>query len=207
MRARLTILIITLGCVVGAAHADDCLVYKLTPRITLDAPQWTKEVVHPLAPMDLLHGNVVATMVDNYEIIGDVTPIEDGYCVALKNVAATVGYENFLVQIDMRHRPDTCSYNAILAHEDEHIRAYLSVMDDLRADLKNSIYSAAASVMPIFVPMESDINDAIDTLHQKFVSHPDLILARQKIKAAEEIRNKSVDSHDDGTALRACFEN
>lgn len=191
----------------GSAFADDdCLPYKLTPRVDLEFPTWSKEVVQPLRHMDLLHGNVVATMVDNYDIVADITNIEDGYCVALKSVYATVGYSDFLVQIDIRHQPNTCSYNAILSHEDEHIRAYLSVMDDNRKNLQDSIYRAANSITPIFVRNASDIDAAINELNAELQAHPDLILAKQKIKAAEEIRNKRVDQHDTGQTLRKCFE-
>lgn len=190
----------------AAAMADDCLSYKITPNVDLTVPQWTKQVVQPLQEMDFFHGNVVATMVDNYDIVADITNIEDGYCVALKSVNAMVGYSDFLVQIDIRHAPDTCSYNAILAHEDEHIRAYLSVMDDNRKNLQSAIYNAANSITPIFVYNQSDIDAAINELNAELQAHPDLILAKQKIKAAEEIRNKRVDQHDTGESLRKCFE-
>ena len=201
------LLCLFLGIVPVCANAyDDCLPYKLTPRVTLDVPVWSKQVVQPLRHMDLLHGNVVATMVDNYDIAADITNIEDGYCVALKSVDAVVGYSDFLVQIDIRHRPDTCSYNAILSHEDQHIRAYLSVMDDFKKELIDSVYLAADSIPPIFVRNAADIDAAITELNAELQAHPDLILVKQKIKAAEEIRNKRVDQHDTGKTLRKCFE-
>lgn len=186
--------------------ADDCLPYKLIPKIILETPSWTKEVVQPLKEMDLFHGNVIATMSDNYEIVADITNIEDGFCVSLKSVYADVGYSNFLVQIDIRHQPNTCSYNAVLAHEDEHIRTYLSVIDDYKKELQDSIFNAADSIMPIFVRNESDIEYAIDELNAELQAHPDLILIKQKIKAAEEIRNKRIDQMDTGQNLKKCFE-
>lgn len=185
---------------------DDCLPYKFTPKVVLDVPVWTKEVVQPLRFMDLLHGNVSATMVDNYDIVADITNIEDGYCVALKAVYATVGYSNFLVQIDIRNKPDTCSYNAVLAHEDQHIRAYLSVIDDYKKELQDSIYNAADSITPIFVRNKEDIDAAITELNAELQAHPDLILVKQKIKAAEEIRNKRIDQQDTGETFKKCFE-
>ena len=191
---------------VPAWAGDDCLAYKLNPRVDLETPIWSKEVVQPLRHMDLLHGNVVATMVDNYDIVADITNIEDGYCVALKSVYAVVGYSDFLVQIDIRHKPNTCSYNAILSHEDEHIRAYLSVMDDFKKEFTDSIYVAADSIPPVFVRNTSDIDAAITELNTELQAHPDVILVKQKIKAAEEIRNKRVDAHDTGETLRKCFE-
>ena len=194
-------------CFFGPAFAyDDCLPYKFTPKVVLDTPIWTKEVVQPLRFMDLLHGNVSATMVDNYDIVADITNIEDGYCVSLKSVYATVGYSNFLVQIDIRNKPDTCSYNAVLAHEDEHIRTYLSVIDDYKKELQDSIYSAADSITPIFVNNREDIDSAITELNAELQAHPDLILIKQKIKAAEEIRNKRIDQNNTGESLQKCFE-
>ena len=185
--------------------ADDCLPYKFIPRVVLSSPVWTKEVVQPLKEMDLFHGNVIATMTDNYEIVADITNIEDGFCVSLKAVYADVGYSNFLVQIDIRHVPDTCSYNAVLSHEDEHIRTYLSVIDDYKKELQNSIFSAADSIMPIFVRSSDDIDAAINELNAELQAHPDLILVKQKIKAAEEIRNKKIDQMDTGESLKKCF--
>lgn len=191
--------------VLGNAVADDCVSYKLKPDVTVNQPSWEKDVVQPLKPMDLLHGDVIATMVDNYDITADITSIEDGFCVGIKNVDAVIGYSNFLVQIDIRHVPNTCSYNVILNHEDQHIRSYLSVIDDLNDEINLDIFSAANSVMPIFVEKESDIESAINQLNEQLQNHPDMILMKQKIKAAEEIKNKSVDQNDTGEELKRCF--
>ena len=194
------------ACVSVSGYSDDCLDYKLTPKINVIIPTWEKQVVQPLKKMDVLHGNVIATMVDNYEITTDITSIEDGFCVALKRVDATIGYSDFLVQIDISHRPNTCSYDAILSHEDEHIRAYLSVIDDNEKMLKESIFSESNSVTPVFVKNESEIESAIDKLNNEIQNHPDIILLKQHLKAEEEIRNKRVDENDNGARLNKCIK-
>ena len=188
------------------SFADDCLGYKLTPKITIKTPSWNKQVVQPLQHIDVLHGDVIATLVDNYEITGDITSIEDGFCVGLKNIDVIIGYSDFLVQIDISHKPDSCSYNAVLLHEDEHIRAYLSVIDDNQDLLKQSISSAADSITPIFVKEEKDIESALDKLNEQIQNHPDIILLKQHIKAEEEIRNKHIDQNETGEILKKCFE-
>lgn len=187
------------------SKADDCLGYKLAPKITVNTPSWEKKVVQPLQQMDVLHGDVIATMVDNYEITTDITSIEDGFCVALKSVDALIGYSDFLVQIDISHKPNSCSYNAILQHEDEHIRAYLSIIDDNQNLLKQSVMSASDSVIPIFVHEQKDIESAIDKINEQIQNHPDIILLKQHIKAEEEIRNKHIDQNDTGENLKKCF--
>ena len=197
---------ILFGLLCLPAIANECVSYKITPKITVSAPMWTKEVVQPLEPMDLWHGNVIATMVDNYEIVADITSIEDGFCVGIKQVDAEIGYSNFLVQVDIRHQPNTCSYDAVLSHEDQHIREYLSVVEDYNLDLHSALYSAADSVMPVFVYYADDIDNAIEKLNNKIQSHPEMILIKQKIKADEEIRSKRIDKKDNGVALKKCFE-
>ncbi len=185
---------------------DDCLNYKLTPEITIKTPDWTKSVVQPLQNMDVLHGKVIATLTDEFDITSDITSIEDGFCVSLKNIDVTIGYSDFLVQVDISHKPNTCSYDTIVQHEDEHIRAYLSVIDDNKYLLEQSIKSAANSINPVFVENEKDIESAIDKLNNELQNHPDIILLKQQIKADEEIRNKYVDLNDNGESLKRCFE-
>lgn len=206
MKKIIYVFLSSLFCIPYAFAADDCLAYKLTPNITVKSPTWTKSVVQPLQNMDILHGKVIATLVDEFDITSDVTSIEDGFCVALKNVDVNIGYSDFLVQIDISHKPNTCSYNAIIQHEDEHIRAYLSVIDDNYDLLKQSIKSAANSIIPVFVKNEKDIESAIDKLNYELQNHPDIVLLKQRIKADEEIRNKNVDLNDNGDALRKCSQ-
>lgn len=190
----------------GLAVADDCVVYKLKPNINLSSPDWVKTVVQPLQPMNLFHGNVVATMVDNYDITADITPIEDGFCIGIKNIDATIGYSDFEVRVDIRHQKNTCSYDAVLSHEDQHINAYLSVIDDFKQELENSVFSAANSIMPIYIKDYKDAENAINKLNEQLQNHPDLILIKQKIKAAEEIRNKQVDENSNNETLKKCIE-
>lgn len=188
------------------AHANECVSYKIKPKIIIKIPEYTYDVIQPRQTMNLLHGNVVATLVNNYDIIADITSVDGGYCVGLKTVEATIGYNDFLVKIDKRHKLHSCSFNAILAHENMHIDAYLSVIDDYKTELYNSLYSAADSVMPIFVEKQSELNNAVEELNDELQSHPDIILMIQKIHAAEEIKNKKIDQDEDYSALKKCLK-
>lgn len=190
---------------VNQLWADDCLVYKKLPRVFIDEPDYTTRVVQPSKNMDLWHGNVIATLVDNYDIVTDVKPVDDGYCVILKTVNSVFGYNDFLVNIDIRHTPNTCAYNVILEHEKQHINAYLSVINDLKKELQDSIFNASDSIMPIFVKTKSDVSLAVDKMNQELQLHPELILIKQKIKAAQEIRNKKIDQNNNSDELEKCF--
>ncbi len=201
---RFLLWIFVLLCV-DTAVAADCMRFKINPSVFISKPDWKKTVVQPYAPMDLWHGNVVATLVDKYDISVDVNQVDDGICVWLKSVDAVIGYNDFTVQIDIRHTPDTCAYDAVLNHENKHIDTYLSVIDDFNSDLNSAVSVAADSVMPVFVKSNDDVDGAIDMIHQELQNHPDLILIKQKINAAQEIKSKQVDQNEDGSELKKCF--
>lgn len=191
----------------GNAWADDCLQYKITPKIILNAPDWTKTVVQPEESMELWnHGNVEASFVEKSQIAADVKFIKTGFCVILKEMDVVLGYNDFLVKIDKSYKPETCAYNAVLNHENKHIQTYLSVIDDNKEDLHKTVFEAADSVMPIFVEKKSQVDAAIEQLNQAYQAYPGLVLLKQKIKAAEEIKNKKIDQDEDGAELMKCFE-
>lgn len=193
------------GFFIIPVNANVCLSYKVKPKIIINPPDYTIEVVQPRKQMDLLHGNVVATLVNNYDIVADVIPVGDGYCVGIKSIDATIGYSDFLVKIDSRHNPNSCSYNAILSHENKHIDAYLSVIYNNKYELYNALYSAADSIIPMFVKEQSDIENTVEKLNDELQSHPDIVLVIQKIHADEEIRNKSIDRQEDYSELKKCL--
>lgn len=195
---------VLLSVVASHVWAASCVQYKKNPAVYINTPDWTKVVVQPRQEMDLWHGNVIATLVDRYDVVADVNKVDGGFCVGVKSVSAVVGYNNFTVQIDMRHKPNTCQYDAVLAHEDKHIKAYLSVIDDIKPDLQRSLYMAVDSVMPVFVKSKKEVAGVVDDINVQIQKHPELIVIKQKINAEQEIRNKKIDQNKDNKLLRQC---
>ena len=60
--------------------------------------------------------------------------------------------------------------------------------------------------MPIFIKTKSDVDLAVNKMNQELQSHPELVLIKQKIRAAQEIRNKKIDQIETGEDLFKCFE-
>jgi len=187
------------------AYANNCVEYKKIPEINILKPVYKTSVASSNEPMDKFHANVVATLVEDYDIAVDIFSSDGGFCVVLKSVDALIGYNDFSIKIDGSHQPNSCEYNAILNHEKKHIDAYLSVIDDLETDIKNSVFNSANSVMPIFVSSRDDIEFAIGDINQKMSEHSENILMKQKINAAMEIRNKRIDQNEDNHELKLCF--
>ncbi len=186
------------------AAADSCVKYKEKIKSSVVIPKYNVSVVQPIEFMNKYHGNVVATLVQDFDLTVDVVATNGGYCVILKNVNATFGYDDFAVKIDRLYHKNSCAYNAILGHEYRHIDVYLSVIKDLDMDIKNSVINSANSVMPIFVQSREDIESGISEMNMKIQSHPEIILLKQKINAAVEIRNKRIDQNEDNTDLNKC---
>lgn len=193
--------------IVAPAMAYNCLDFKVKPEIDIVKPEYVVKVEQPDQEMDLTtHGHVQSSFISQYHIAAESTFIKTGFCVALKRIDVTLGYNEFLVNIDKNYIPGTCAYDAVMAHEQKHIDTYLSVLDGFQADIKKAVTVAADSVMPVFVERSSEINGAIEQMYEDLYSHPDLVLLNQKIRAAEEIKNNQVDQNETGADLKKCFE-
>lgn len=190
-----------------SASADDCLKYKITPEINLSKPDAKTNIIQTDEEMDLsLHGQVVANLTQETEIVAEAVFVKTGFCVSIKSINVKFGYSDFFVKIDKNYKKNTCPFNAVMKHEQKHIDTYLSVIDDFKQELKQTFFTAADSVMPVFIEKKSDFDAAVEMLNQELQNHPDLILVTQKIKAAEEIKNKKIDQVENGSELMKCFE-
>jgi hypothetical protein len=188
------------------SFAGDCLQYKTLPSLKIKVPGFSVSIIQPDRPLNLLHGNVVATFAEEYEIEYGAQRSNGGWCVFIENITAFVGYTDFVVQIDKRHPFDGCEFNAIKEHEDEHIRAHLSVIDDEKEEIEMSIMAAADNILPVFIENESDIERAMGDIESQLQEQPQIKLLRQKLNAEQEIRNKKIDLKDRGWRIRACGE-
>lgn len=201
------LLFIFIGLYTSSGVANDCLDFKQEPKISVIKPSVDINVIQPDVVMDLSHhGNVSANLSEQYSIVAEMTFVKTGFCVSLSEIDMTFGYKDFLVKIDNSYQKNSCAYDAVLNHEKKHINTYLSVIDDFQGELKNALFTAADSVMPIFIEKKSDFDGAVEMMNKELQAHPDLILVKQKIKAAEEIRNKKIDQVEDGSELMKCFE-
>jgi len=190
--------------VIPCSFADDCLSHKVSPNVEVARPEWTKQVVQPVEPMDALHGQVAATFEEEYNLSVATEPMETGYCVVLRSVRASVGYTDFLVKIDASHMPDSCEYDMTLEHEHEHIVAHVAALDGEYGNIQKSIETAANGIMPIFVKSLDGVDAALDKMQGDLQNNPDIILMKQKLDVQQEIGNKKVDERDDGIRINSC---
>lgn len=192
------------NCFIFSSVANDCLRHKTSPQVKIINTKWKQRVVQSEQPIDSLHGVVIASFDEEYDLQVSAIPVKSGYCVVLNGLNATIGYTDFLINIDNSYNLDSCEYKIILEHEQEHISAYLQAFDEELENMKKSIQFASNSIMPIFVPSLDGVSSALDKMQQEFQSHPDVILMKQKLDAQQEILNKKVDQRDDGKRINLC---
>lgn len=185
-------------------YASDCLQYKVSPSVKIISTKWTQKIAQPDAPMDALHGTVVASFDEAYDLRVSAVPADTGYCVVLNGLDATLGYTEFLINIDKSHAPNSCEYKMTLDHESEHVAAYIAALSDESENMKKSIGVASNSIMPVFVPSLDGVSAALDSMQKELQSHPDIVLMKQKLSASQEILNKKVDQRDGGLRIGLC---
>ena len=53
-----------------------------------------------------------------------------------KNITAKLGYSSIVVFIANEYKPGSCEYNAIIEHENEHVKANINVFNARLNNLK-----------------------------------------------------------------------
>lgn len=190
---------------VNPVWADGCLEYKKNADVNVNLIKTVTQVTQDDGLDDMWHGLVETAWVNEFDIGFFVSPVPGGVCVGIDSVDMNAGYDKFNVKIDVRHKPESCSYNAVLAHENKHINVYNEVAKEFFPELKKSVENAAGAVFPIFVKTYDEVKNASAQLKEKFLEHPDFVLIQQKIEAAQEIRNKRVDQNETGQDLKNCL--
>ena len=195
------------GCVLFAnsVWANACLEHKQKSDISVDLITPKTNIMQDDGLVDMWHGLVEAAWVNQYDVGFFVQPVKNGVCVGINSVNLDIGYEEFNVKIDIRHKKDSCSYNAVLAHEKKHIDVYNKVASEYLPDFKRSLESATDSIFPIFVKTYDEVKNATTELKEKFFNHPELVVLMQRLEAAQEIRNKRIDQEETGDDLKKCM--
>ena len=88
-------------------------------------------------------------MVWGFRIQVQAHPLERGYCVGLAHAEMTIGFERIDVYVDRRYRAGTCAYQAILDHENQHVRNFRDTLAAHLPALRQTLEKEAAAARPI----------------------------------------------------------
>ncbi len=106
-----------------------------------------------------------------------------GYCVALAEAKVTVGYKDRTVYISSNYAKGSCEFDAILAHEREHLQINQGVLNDYKAKFRAVLRRMRRGKKVIFVHRKSAARSAyILHLRRQFkplVAEMKAVLARK----------------------------
>jgi len=188
--------------------ANVCAVHRQIPGVTFTSPEWSMRVESADLGGDA-HGIVDARLSEQIMLSVRRVTVRGGDCFILTGVDASIGFTEFIVKIDQSYTSGTCEFDVIMNHEQEHIRANLSVMHGMAEEWRRALELSSNSVIPVFVPTGRTNDHVSDVFMRTIQSHPSIVLIRQKTESEKEFRNRQVDLRTgyDEALLRACRRN
>ena len=167
-------LFIFLCCFIFAydAVANPCDEYKNIAKINLKTAN-PSIIIKSGIPNKDKYVEGVTNIKEFFEIEPEITYVlfwDNGnarYCVFLKNINATFGFRDFEVIINEKRKKDSCEYNAVLEHENQHIKDANNVLKNSLPEIQNTFIKIAKSVDPIYVENTDDVPYAYEKIKKQ----------------------------------------
>lgn len=127
--------------------------------------------------------------------------VPGGYCVSLRSFDVNIT-QTFDITIDRNLKKDSCAYNLVLKHEQDHVNVHKDVFKSYIDNIKKTVYDAVNKVEPVFVKDLSDI-DNID-FYNKIQNMDSIKKLKEDIKNKLEQENKNIDERGDTFYIWQC---
>ncbi len=125
-----------------------------------------------------------------------------GYCVALALAKVTVGYRDLRVYISSDYADGTCEFDAILAHEREHLQINREVLEAYKARFQEVLRRVRRGKRVVFVHRKSAARSAY-ILHLRRQFKP-LVAEMQAVRAR---KNGAIDTKENYRRVLAPCDN
>ncbi len=125
-----------------------------------------------------------------------------GHCVALAEAKVTVGYKNITVYITSEYAEGTCEFNAILAHEQEHVQINQHLLKVYKVKFQEGLRRVLRSKKVIFAHRKAEARSAYVGEFDRQLKH---VVA--KMVADRNRRNGAIDTRDSYLRLLAQCDN
>lgn len=100
-----------------------------------------------------VHGLTHSSLGYNLGAAFDLLSLADGtWCLWPRRVDAELGYSETTVYIANAYRRDSCAFQAVLAHEEEHVAINAAVVEDHTARLEAALSTLALEGFPLAGP-------------------------------------------------------
>lgn len=186
--------------------ADDiCSKYKYDVDVNVINTTEYKPVIKPsVENMVSKMGEIKYQTSYSSKILSIDIPVKNGYCVSLRSVDIEIKVPEFIINIDKRLKKDSCAYDIILKHEQDHMNVNKNVINSNLDNIKQAVINAANSVKPVFISDIKDSKKIQSDIQKQIESFTDVKEIEQKIKKEMDEKNDNIDNRGDSFNVWKC---
>ena len=128
--------------------------------------------------------------------------VHGGYCVALRWMDVYITLKPEIV-IDRNIKENSCVYNIVLKHEQDHINVYKKILKENKDYIKQSVYKVANSINPVFIKDLSEIENNAN--FYRILKENDIIKKMEAdIKSKIDSENQKIEERGDHYNMWKC---
>ncbi|MDD3668729.1 MAG: hypothetical protein PHX68_00295 [Alphaproteobacteria bacterium] len=109
-----------------------------------------------------------------------------GACAGIEKVIVTIGYDDLIVYIDKKYKPNSCEYRVIKDHEDYHVAVSQQAMAFYRKDIEKTIRKAVDKLSVRKVRSQAEAHRVVEEQLNQVMAELQVLVARMNQKIAEK---------------------
>ncbi len=128
-------------------------------------------------------------------------------CVHLSSIDFEIGFSELAVYVDKTYPENSCKYNAVLEHENTHVRIHQKTLKQYARELANMVYQKSVNMPPQEIP--NNDNSAAQNVISQIEANIKSIGKdyRSRIEQAANVQHKDLDSKESYEQTRALCKN
>ena len=134
----------------NALFAYDCSQYKYDPDIDIKITVNDAKIKKSDENLSGKLGFCAPVILYGWSARTVFIPVHGGYCVSLRGLDIDIS-EDFDITIDKRLKENSCAYNLVLKHEQDHMNVYKNTIQDNFDFIKNSVLKGVKDIEPEFI--------------------------------------------------------
>ncbi|MBN2676338.1 MAG: hypothetical protein JXR30_03745 [Alphaproteobacteria bacterium] len=128
-------------------------------------------------------------------------------CVFPHTITVFYGYPKLDVFIDDKYAKDSCEYNEILAHENQHVFVHQDTLKQYSTRFGEVIKKIAQTLYPISFSHPDEFDAITKKMIQQIQSHPEVLSLQREFERAVQEGNNALDRTDNYQEIKSRCEN
>lgn len=184
---------------------EDCSRFQYDVDVNVN--NITKDGVNITSSKEFLSGKLGYTeskIAYEYKLFLIPVRVRHGYCVSLRGLEVDVFFPEFNIIIDKKLKPNTCAYNIVLNHEQDHVNVHKKVLKENISNLKNALVDAVKTIKPVFVNKDDDKDVVQEEIIKILEKNESVVKIQEKVSKSLEEENEIIDTRGDEYQVWKC---